>query len=211
MTPIILKKFILFFSICLLSVSSAYGQEKNYSSYKIGFEPSFIYYWLNGFNNSFGLKFEKEKSWRNIKILSNNYSLGWLNRKNGTYIIVKGQRIKLNSIVQNIYFIKYTLNVYPFGNFFKSNQLQGFYIGLGPGAYFETRNRERYREGLGLFLISGLQFIVTGRLILSTEIEMFATTDFNNTPTTNPDGNYLINNTITFKVGWIFKKRQKER
>ncbi len=206
-----MKKFILFFSVCLLSVVFAYGQEKNYSSYKIGIEASFIYYWMHGVNDSFGLRIEKEKSWKKVSILSNNYSLGWFNRHIGTYTIVNGQRIRLSSGMQNLYFIKYILNVYPFGNLFRKNHLQGFYIGLGPGAYFETRNRERYREGLALFVNSGLQFYLTERLSFSAEFETFATTDFNNTPTTNPDGNYLIDGAITFKLGWIFKKKKKER
>ncbi len=202
----------LFLLLCfqILLCPVAHSQNNTQAAYKIGIEPPFINYWLNDIWGYFRLRLEREKPWRKSKIFSNNLSVAWLHRPVGPYVVKRGHQSVLISGYQNIYFAKYSLNFYPLGHLFKSNHLQGLYLGAGPGVFVETRNKALYREGLALFMISGLQFYIGRQLSVSGEVEIFATKNFGNKQTIDQNSNTLWHSAVCLKVGWIFNKKKKE-
>ena len=209
-------KFLTVLSVYFLLSGFSFGQENRYNTFKLGIEPTFIYRLFEPGPRTegyFGLRFEKEKALKKSPIFSNNFAIAWSRSPWGqSSMVINGQIITSSSSVLNEYYLKYYLSFYPLGKLFHSNHLQGIYIGLGPGLFTSTINKEKYRSGYGFYFVAGLQFYIKKRLSLTYEWEFYATRDITNAqvPQNNAGIKYLWSGSTILKIGWIFNKKKKE-
>ena len=112
------------------------------------------------------------------------------------------------NIGSKLYYTKFMGKFYPLSAIMGNWRYQGLYLGIGPGFYYESFDKNVDHFGMALFSNAGFQIFVNNRFSAAIEVEMYLLGnldnygEFPNLPGNNE--NWRFNNSIKF--GYLFNK-----
>jgi len=146
------------------------------------------------FTSEVGLGFISQKE--QIPIM---YRPGWGHPKSSEGFVNAGSEM---------YYTKFMGKFYPLSAIMGNWRYQGLYLGLGPGFYFESFERNETHFGMALFTNAGFQLFLNNRFSVALEVEMNLLGNINSYQDfPEPPGskeNVRFNNSIKF--GYLFNK-----
>jgi hypothetical protein len=76
------------------------------------------------------------------------------------------------NVGSELYYTKFIGKFYPLSAIMGNGRYQGLYVGLGPGFYYESFERNIDHFGLALFTNAGIQLFLNNRFSAGVEVEM---------------------------------------